>query len=354
MPANIHIRADGTAAAIYANQPAWHGLGEVVAGEVNGARILKAIGKWRIEKFPAYAKVGNRYVLAPDNIALVRSDTHQVYGFATPAYQPAQNAEVIDVMEAIVKTARRARKGKAVNFAAAAALGNGAKLFAVIDLRDMWDLSIPGDPSPQQPYLIATWSHDALEAIRIGYWNRRMECDNMRRMWQSSTERDPMQVRITHTGDLASKVQEAQRILGLAESSMRLHVKVMRDLMDIPVPSPEKRWIADFTEKLIPIPEDMERPASRQEARDMIADLYLHSKTLTKVPHSAYRVLQAVDEYADHYRPVRVKDANLVPERRFSLITQGAALDLKEQAFDLLREQFELVPVRAKAKAATA
>jgi hypothetical protein len=54
---------------------------------------------------------------------------------------------------------------------------------------------------------------------------------------------------------------------------------------------------------------------------------------------SAYRVYQAVTEYADHYRPVRTTDANLVGEKRASLAF-GAAGEVKDRALDILQRAF--------------
>jgi hypothetical protein len=157
-----------------------------------------------------------------------------------------------------------------------------------------------------------------------------------------------------HSGDLATKVAEAQRVLGFAEREIKRHVALMNALVDAPITSPAK-FLAQFGEILVPIPPEMERTAGREEARAAIANIALHSKTLTTMPMSAYRVYAAVSEYADHYRPVRTRDASLVPERRVSLSLPGGAADnLKTDALAILRRAFTdkdatgiLVPVLA-------
>jgi len=146
--------------------------------------------------------------------------------------------------------------------------------------------------------------------------------------------------RIVHRGNTSDAVEEAQRILGYAERHVVALTELLKGLVEIPIMNPS--WIDDFTAKLIPIPPEMERPVSREEARNTIAHLYRESSTLVGVPNTPYRAFQAVTEYADHYRPLRVADAELVPARRFTTAIDGPAASLKQDAMRLLREEFEI------------
>jgi hypothetical protein len=86
----------------------------------------------------------------------------------------------------------------------------------------------------------------------------------------------------------------------------------------------------------------MERPVGREQARALIQSLYAGSPNMVGLPHTAYRALNAVSEYADHARPIRVADPDLVPARRFSSIVDGPAAVMKADALRLLREEFEV------------
>lgn len=349
MPANIAKDAYGYLA-VYVDKPAWHGLGTLVQGALSAEQVIKVSRQnggqglgYVVETAPAYAKVGSRFIEAPEHRAIVRKDTREVFGFGSGEYRPIQNVDALRLPEAIVRT-------KQAGWVSAGAIGNGAKLFATLDLSRLADIKVPGDPSKYGQYLVITWAHDATEALRIAPYTMRVECANMRAAFLGATEHGAMTVRITHTGNVADKMDEARRILGFAEESIKLTAALYRDLAAIPVPSPTKAWLDSFLEKLVPIPTEMERPVAREQARSMIAEVYAHSKHLHGVPASAYRVLQAVDEYADHYRPLRVSDMALVPEKRFRSLTEGPAADLKTRALDLLREEFEVkVPVLARA-----
>lgn len=333
---------------IYADEKPWHPeVGAIVLGAMTAEQVIsksrakggKGLG-FVVDTAPAYAKVGGRFIEAPDQRAIYRVDTKDVFGFATADYKPLQNADNLRTLEAVAKT-------KQAGFISAGAIGNGARLFATMDLSKLADITIPGDPSKNKAMLCATWSHDGKEAFRIGFWNRRIECANMRAMWLASQDKPgAITARIIHTGDIKAQTEEARRILGFAVSAIKDYGKVMSQLADIAV---SQKWLDDeFLPILIPIPQEMERTAGREEARAAISHLYKASKSLHGVPATAYRVLQAVDEYADHFRPMRSADPEIVAARRMrTLLGEGPAASLKDMAIQLLREQFELVPVKA-------
>lgn len=334
---------------VYADEKPWHPeVGAIVKGAMTAEQVIKRSkergGKglgFEVATYPAYAKIGGKFVEAPDLRAIARVDTRAVFGFATADYKPLQNIENLRTLEAVAAT-------KQAGFVSAGAIGNGSRLFATMDLRKLADVKIPGDPSKHQPMLCGTWSHDGREAFRIGFWDRRIECANMRAMWLTSQDKaGALTARIIHTGDIRAQEAEARRILGFATEAIKSHTLLMSQLADIAV---NAKWMDGFLERLVPIPPEMERPRSREEAREAIGGLYRTSKTLTGVKPTAYRALQAVDEYADHLRPTRAgTDRDLAASRQMrNLLGDGPAADLKRRALELMREEFELkVPVAA-------
>ncbi len=349
MPSNIAQTADGTYMAVYAKQPAWHGFGTVIPRNMKAKEAVKlAHLDYAVQKVAAYAKIGGRFVEAPDHVALVRADTKQIFGFATPEYKQHDNLPTVQFMEAI------AHAGRTPSIGSLYAIGNGAKVACSLDLSALGKYRVKGDPSAMQPWMIGTWSHDATEAIRIANYMYRIECANMRAAFLASTEHRSDVVRIIHTGNLKEKLNEAQRILGFAETALARHIALMNALQEFAAPMPNtvkgKAWWDTFLDelgyKLVKADgSEMDRPGHREEARAEILDLFLNSKTLGGVKMTGYRILQAVDEYADHYKPLRVVDPNLAPERAFrSIMDGGAAAQLKDRALDLLCTSFKIEP----------
>lgn len=335
MPANIayDIRL-GRHNAMYVDKPAWHDLGQVVAGARTPEEAQELAGTgYVVAKAPAGALIDGEWVVDPAHAYTFRTDTKALFAPVAVDYPVIQNLTPMQMLMEIVRT-------KEAGIVAHAALGKGERLFAVLDLLSLKDLEIPHDPSKHDAYLVAQWWHDATGALTFGESLLRVECQNMANAQLAYAEQKGKLARIVHRGNTENAVEEARRILGYAERDVRVFMDVLKILADIPIANPG--WIDDFTAKLVPIPPEMERPASREEARNAIGHLYRESSTLVGVPQSAYRAFQAVTEYADHYRPLRVADAALVPARRFTTALDGPAAALKQDAMRLLKEEFEI------------
>lgn len=345
-------RIDGTDQAWYADKPAWHKLGTVTAGARTAGQVVKAVPAFRkdIILAPLFAKIGGKFVEVPDRRATHRAGSVDVMGIVSDEYEKLSDADAVALLEAVVSEAgKRAKAG----FVTAGLLGDkGARGFASLDLTRVFGkaLTVKRDPSRQESHLFGTWSHDGTAALRAGLWNNRVECQNMLNAALASAEGKGILATIRHAGDIAGQTAEAQRVLGLAELTAKAHVEILNALQDTPIAKP-KLWLPLFTDVVIPAnPELGDRAAAnRQEARDAIAGLFTSSKTLVGVPVSAYRAYQAVAEYADHYRPLRIGadvPTAVAADRRFRSITEGPAADMKARALDYLRSEF-LTPAGA-------
>ena len=291
-----------------------------------------------VAKRPIYvgpSEPGYGFTAIPGYAATYRTDNNQVLGVVSADYQLVQNLTPMQMLGEIVRT-------KEAGIVAHAALGKGERLFAVLELSRLKDIKIPGDPSDFDAFLVAQWWHDGTGALTFGPSMVRTDCQNMANAQLLYAEGKGRLARIVHRGDTADAVEEARKILGYAERNIDVWVNLMSELADQPIPGLLRPWLDKYTEKLIPIPADMERPGSRIEARELIANVITDSDKLAGVPMTAYRVYQGVIEYADHHRPLRVADENLVPARRFTSSVDGPAAALKHQALRLLRQEFEV------------
>ena len=338
MSANIAMDAlSGKALARYVGKPPWHRLGEVRPDDqpMTPEEASEGISDYEVTTAPLYMLVDGEPVEVPDNVATYRADTRQPLGIVSTGYKVIQNITPMRMLMKIVET-------KEAGIVAHAVLGRGERLFAVLDLKRLSDIRLPGDPSRHDAFLVAQWWHDGTGALSFGPSMIRTECQNMANAQLRYADRKGMLVRITHVGDIEDQLEQARSVLGYAERSIERYIDVMKGLAASPVPSAEKAWVDGFLERLIPIPADAQRPAHRLKAREAIEALWSSSPTLVGIPHSAYRMKQAVDEYADHYRPVRTQDEDRIPARRFTQIVDGPAAELKRDAERLLCEEFEV------------
>lgn len=336
---------DGSWQAVYADQPAWHNLGTVKKGAMTAEQVGKQVPPFRksIETAPVFAKIGGRMVEVPDRVATHRQGSTTVLGIVSTDYEKLTDMDALRTMQAVITVA--GEKNVKASFVSAGLLGKGEKAFASIDLSKIVNTKIKRDPSRHEAFLFGTWAHDGTEACRLGLWCNRVECQNMRNAALAAAASSGLLVSIRHAGDMNAAVEEARKVLGFAEETLKADVALMNALVDIPIAKP-KLFLKGYTEYVIPQVEDPklhERAAkNRDEARDVIAGLFTNSTKMVGVPQSAYRAYQAVAEYGDHHRSLRLGDVDeqIVANRRFRSITEGASADMKERALEYIRQEF--------------
>jgi phage/plasmid-like protein (TIGR03299 family) len=344
-------RVAGTDQAWYFQKPAWHGKGEVGEKTLTARQLQRQIPVFRkrIETAPVYMKLGGKFIEIEDRMATYREGTRVAMGIVgRETYETVQDGDGLLLLEAVGQHAGAGRRRKP-SFVTGGALGSKAeRSFASIDLTLLFGdmLKVKRDPSRQESHLFGTWGHDGLSALRIGLWRNRVECQNMLNAALADAEGSGMLVTIRHVGDVSANIDDARRILGFVETQVKADTALMNALQDVPIAKP-KLWLPLFTEVVVPMPDDAEAGGrmarSRTEAREAIAGLFANSKTLVGVPNSAYRAYQAVAEYADHYRPLRIgadTPTEVAADRRFRSITEGPAADMKGRALDWLRSEF--------------
>jgi phage/plasmid-like protein (TIGR03299 family) len=336
VPANISYTEATGHQAVYVGKPAWHGLGKVVDDAMTPEEAMAFAGTdYIVEKAPLFALINDEVVELPDDMATYRTDTGDILGVVSNDYPVIQNITPMKLLMEIVRT-------KQAGIVSHAALGKGERLFAVMELSRLTDLQIPGDPSRIDAFLVAQWRHDGTGALTFGPSTVRVDCQNMADAQLSYAEGKGLLAKVIHAGDVEYQIEDVRRILGFAEQRIEHLTTLMRKLAAVEIPKPESSWMTGFLERLVPIPPEMERPVARTEARRLIEELYYTSPNLDGVPHTAYRAAQAVFEYTDHYRSLRVKDEQLVPSRRFTSAVDGPAARQKAEAVRLLREEFEI------------
>lgn len=359
MAHNIHQRSDGTWAAYYAYKPAWHSLGEVGMAELTPNQAYEKVFHRRvITTVPAFARIKGKYVEVAETRFTADEKSGTVFAPVGADYPPISDLTVLKLLYALAKGSR-----KKAAIASVFMLGNGARASATIDLTKLIgekELQIIRDRSAMEAWLVADWAHDGKGALSFMDAVNRVDCNNMLTAARASAENRGKLVRIIHAGSeqtIAEQLHEAEIILGFATREIKTSVKLLNELAQISLPRPDK-WFAGFTELLVPAPKPDEggkrMALNREGVRDTLRELWANSKTLTGVPKSPYRALQTVAEYADNHRGLRIagdgaEAQRMAAERRFRSNVEGPSAELKAQALELLRQEFEIkVPVRVR------
>lgn len=303
-------------------RPWWVGIESGIANELpddaNGADIIGPAGlDWETVAAPVF--VNDREV--PGFQAMTRSDTGDTLGIVGMTYQPFGNAEMLDFGDALVDDG-------GAHWNTAGGLKGMRTVWGLMELPE--HIRVAGDPSVIKAYLLLTNQHDGRGSFGAFVTPQRVVCANTLR---AARLKASAHVNIRHSGNLAAKVAEARRTLRLTFQYLDTWQALMGSLTHQPLTD---KAVVAFTEELIPVRPDAERTARSDAARDQIAALFRSSPTLEGVAPTAYRLFNAVAEYADHFAPNMTTKVASAADNRAASNIDGRGQMLKDRALDLL------------------
>lgn len=202
--------AKGQHAFMSVKQPAWHGLGQIVADYPTSAQAIAFAGlDYEVVKAPLFAK--GQYPLisfaVPDQYATMRTDTNAVFGVVGKDYQIVQNADAFAFFDAIVGG------GQGILYETAGALGNGERIFITAKLPGY--IRVGNRDDVTQKYIFLTTSHDGSGSITAAFTPVRIVCQNtLNAALRSATN----VVRIRHTAGAKERLEQAHRVMGVADT----------------------------------------------------------------------------------------------------------------------------------------
>ena len=344
--------SNGRANMMYAGRPGWHGLGEYVGEDaVTAEEAIVAAGlDFEVKLLPTYAAVHGHneetgkvdgLIPVPDNFAVTRMDTHTPLSIVGSKYTPIQNKECFEFMDAI------AGPGKLVRYNTAGSLHGGKKIWLLAELTNLTIEPVPGDTVV--PYLALIKGHDGITPLRAFFTSTRIVCQNTANLAldQANKKGDAM-VNIRHTSSAMGRVDEAQRILGLAVEKAEKYGEFMQHLAGKQVNGFD--W-AVLLNELFPIPELEEgKTTSRAvtiatKKHDLLTELF-ESGLGTDIPGvrgTAWGAYNAITEYTTHHAKTRTgvdkADPNYDRARNENLLASswfGSSAKINRKALELL------------------
>lgn len=330
MSHEIEIRADGTGAAAYSsNQPAWHQLGHVHAGEgMTVAEAEEHVPEFfmQVETKPMVVDVevdGTRqYVPVPFGFASVRADG-KVVGMHGSAYKFAQGHDQIATLEGLMDTFD-------LRIEALATLAMGSRTFLLA--RPAEGIQIGGDSGETlTDYLCIANSFDRSLALTLFRTPVRVECQNMLTFAMGDAKKHQRLFRLRHLLPLDRRIEELRTGLGLTTE----YTRALGDLGNrlVQAPLSDAQW-QEFLEGVIPSKAEP-TPSSEayaQNVRAEIDNVYRLPGNLDRIRGTQWGALQAVIEW-DQYVRVGERDGKwqTEDEKKF----QRIAFDARQPAVDL-------------------
>ena len=264
----------------------WHGLGTAVDKCLNSAEALTAAGlDWQVVPKPVFDGNGNQI---PNYIANTRSLDGTVLGIVTNRYSIVQNQDAFSFTDNLI--------GDDVKYVTAGSLNNGRKIWLLAQLPKE---KILGDDI--SPYICFTNTHDGTGAVKVCCTPIRVVCNNTLNLALSTATRSWS---TRHTGDISSKLFEAERTLELTHEYMKQLNESAEKYCDIKV---DEEALMQIVGTLFPYNENSsERTKDTQKQnREKFLTCYV-APDIAQFMGTAWGVINAASDFATHVTPNRM------------------------------------------------
>ena len=264
----------------------WHGLGTIVAEAPDSKEALKLAGiDWQVIQMPIFTDHGK----IEGYKANIRDTDKQTLGVVTDRYRVIQNDDAFAFTDELL--------GDGVRYETAGALQGGKKVWLLARLPR--EFIIAGERV--SPYLVFSNTHDGSGAVRVAITPIRVCCNNTLNLALETASRSFSMV---HTGDIKGKVQEAKQTLFMADRYME---NLGREFEKLRKQKVTDHQVREYIELLLPLEKDAGAATVRNVKRlrsDMEAR-YFDAPDLKDMGRNAYRLINAVSDFATHAEPIR-------------------------------------------------
>jgi phage/plasmid-like protein (TIGR03299 family) len=323
---------------MYAEKPAWHGLGTVVAEAPTSADAMKIANlDWEVEKRPLFttapvnteseadsmSKIGMMKV--DTNFATVRKDINQVLGVVGTRYQPLQNKDAFELMDSLVDVGD-------IRYESAGSLQSGKKVWLLARMKETYWVK----DDQHVPYLLLANGHDGKMTVTIQPTMVRVVCANTLMAAMKSFDKV---FHIRHTGKMNGYLDEARQVLGIMKQEQdQLHQ--LLTALSIKDATPDK--VEEFLSAMFPLPtvihveEDARTIERIHGIRSEIANIFENDPTTQTEAskRTAFGLLNSLTYYTDHAKKGYGVDDDSREENRSRQAIFGSGADLKARGLE--------------------
>jgi len=310
---------------MYVGKEPWHGLGVKLNDPVTSEEAIKFAG---LDYEVALHPIMTDFRVIDGMMATARADNNEVFGVVSNRYKIIQNRDAFSFFDNVVGEKRAI-------YHTAGALGKGERIWMLAKLPN--DLFVTKEDRVEK-YLCLTNTHDGKSSLKMYFTPVRVVCQNT--LTLSLT--DSMDgISIRHSGDIKSKVEEAQRVLGIAVEFYKEFgekaERFRRYNMNLDDAETFFKFMV-FGSK----DEDVE-DTQKMDKKLQLLNLFENGQgnKLEGVRHTAWAGYNAVTEFVDHHSTIRgVKND---PTNRLKNIWFGTGAKFKRLAFDTLSEMVGVI-----------
>lgn len=299
----------------YTREKPWHGLGVKVADAPGSEEALAASGlDWKVGQKDIFTKDGQHI---PGFKANVRESDQKILGIVSDRYKVVQNREAFAFTDKLL--------GEGVRYETAGSLNGGRKVWVLA--RMPREYIMLGDRI--SPYMVFSNTHDGSGAIRVAMTPVRVVCNNTLNLALSTAARSWSAM---HTVNVRDKIGDAERTLFMAEDYMDMLGREMENLSRIKLTDSKAVESIHF---LLPMDESMSKVQKKNisKLREDMEARYFDAPDLQDTQRNAYRLINAVSDFATHSKPLR--ESGNYKENLFAKVIDGSTMI--DKAYSLMK-----------------
>lgn len=299
-------------------QPAWHGLGNVLAeapSTILEARVAAGL-TWEPRKVPAFQQHkeltgmdddGNlvfetTYIEVPGAALIERDDSDIVIGHGVSMdFEPISNQTMFELVEALVQSGGV--------FDTAGSVRGGAVTWALARLDEPFTL--PGDDTQCYPFVSVINHHDGSGSLRAQRGSVRIVCQNTIDASMLQSNRSKLCYSFRHTANVMERIDEAREAIAGARTDARHWQALANELLGLNVTTQSyNAFISEF------IPEPPANVISERVRDNIVAARAKFAECYQSVTNTAHHgtglgLVNTAVEYLDHLRAYRNADTYL-------------------------------------------
>ena len=198
-------------------QVPWHGLGSILDSPPSMEEAIQAAGlDWKVKLAPLCLQKDARPV---DHRACVRDSDGTILGVVGPDFRPLQNADAFAWFQPFVDSG-------SVTLEAAGSLHEGRKVWVLAKTANGTADIVKGDAVEQ--YVLLAHAHDGSLAIRVGFTNVRVVCQNT--LSASLSDGRSKLLKVRHTKNAKDALALVRDTMDTAQADFRATTETMRAL----------------------------------------------------------------------------------------------------------------------------
>lgn len=322
-------------------QKAWHGLGQIVDQHPTSGEAIQYAGlDYEVIKSPLFTKgagiietangmeIDSCELKVRDYFANVRADNNAVLGVVGKDYHIVQNRDAFNFFDAIVGD------GDGILYETAGALGNGERIFITAKLPDY--IRVGNDDDVTEKYIFLTNSHDGSGSITAAFTPIRIVCQNT---LNASLRSMTNVVRIKHTSGAKQRIENAHKIIGLANKLSEQLEGIFNQWANVRVTDREVKKLIQLA--LCPNKETLDLIKKGEEDeistvfKNTVEDAFAYAmisdtQQMNTTKGTLFGAYNAVTGYYQNVRTYKDDEAKLQ-----SIVLGGTAQLKSQRAFDL-------------------